>query len=1038
MANAHAVTNIDLIGRDFTGPAFSSAARKASALQASLANLGKASAVINRAQGAILRTSDNLMTRGATATAMFTLPIVAAARSIVQATRELSKAQGEAARVNLGAEPFEGDQRKPIDVIIDRNKELARTLQVTRAEALQTTSEIQKLGYGYRDAAAFAAAAQKYATISDQAIGPASNQLSQIVNLSNLQPTSSIKDAAERQRAIEERSALATRRIMAAADVSSLDPKDVPEIMKNIVPILRQQANAAGRTDAERQQLLDKMIEQKLIEAGVLHDAGFEPGEIGRAQKTTDLRALAPTRAAIDAMAARGMDTSKFVTFAGGNIDRAQIAKAAQSRLSIKGLNLLPDINRALDAGGDPMAALNQLATQLQAKYKLKPADVAALRKGLGEAFTSQAAGVDVNKMFAEAKRVGMTPGELAKITGKEHAAKGGALQTFNGFGEREDAFRKSLNNAQLVDQGYIVKLQTLDSALTQVGKAMTRLQEAFGSSKSQAMSGFAAGLTNILTNIEKFVDANPEAASQITLMGIAAATAGPAMALLGGALALLTLPRMAILAGLYGITNALQAMEEPGRVAAGILQKAGFAFDDLKQAVSALGEGNLGAVGDKLRQAFAWLPRMGQDIAGIDWRGTWERMSPGGRFAAIAAGAYAAIKALRLLRAAAVGAAAVGAAAVGAGAVGLVRRIAAGPGRTDASASKMLSNLGALTAASAKAAGSVAAAGATSKAAAGGMTAAGIAARVAGAGMAAGAVGARLLGGAFRFLTLGLGPIGVLFAGLTGLAKAWDDLKARFATGFGNLGKSLGSLVDSVKAALSGDWAGVWDGLKASAQAAFDGVTQIAAAALKAIVVGVSEWVGADGAKVWDGLANGASAAWEAASSIAGLWLRNIGSMASEVANSVSAVFSGIDIAAPFRSAWEWLGKLIDKLGEYGEKLKGVFGADKLGKPEMNNPFVNPGVDQPFLGSPMSLKSPVEIPEPQNIGDFESKGIGADLGARFAAALQGAKLTIASLPEISGEAKVRLDVQYTGPIDGQKQKDSTIKLDTGRSTIGI
>ncbi|KPL51371.1 hypothetical protein ABB55_03295 [Prosthecomicrobium hirschii] len=187
-------------------------------------------------------------------------------------------------------------------------------------------------------------------------------------------------------------------------------------------------------------------------------------------------------------------------------------------------------------------------------------------------------------------------------------------------------------------------------------------------------------------------------------------------------------------------------------------------------------------------------------------------------------------------------------------------------------------------------------------------------------------------------------------------------------------------------------------------------------------IVTGIGAIFGADAPALWKKLESGLDVF--VSSAVANV--QRIGSAIAELASS---------IPNPFASWVDSLSSAIDKL----KALLGMSTGAKPVVPDVRTPqglftapqlqpgdrsVINPDGTEDYIPGPVA-------PKPQT---FQEQGIRGGL-RQGAGDAQPVKLD--GPVEVQGETRVRLDVQYNGPITGEKQKDSVVKLDTGRSSVG-
>lgn len=274
--------------------------------------------------------------------------------------------------------------------------------------------------------------------------------------------------------------------------------------------------------------------------------------------------------------------------------------------------------------------------------------------------------------------------------------------------------------------------------------------------------------------------------------------------------------------------------------------------------------------------------------------------------------------------------------------------------------------------------------------------------------------------------LATAMAPIASIVAaaaiGAYGIKASWSaatqTLDKAAAAGVGVM-KAIGDLGTATAAP---DLSGVGTALVNGLSSGLTAVYELAKTAGLGVITGIAAVFGADAPALWKKLETGIDGFAAAVMSV----VKTLSGTIVELVSSIPNPFAG------------W----VDSLSSAVDKLKALVGMSAGAKPQVpdiktpqglftapslqpaDRSVINPDGTEDYIPGPV-------VPKPQT---FQEQGIRGGLRQRAGDA-QPVKLD--GPIEVQGETRVRLDVQYNGPITGEKQKDASIKLDTGRSSVG-
>ncbi|WP_307739341.1 hypothetical protein [uncultured Parolsenella sp.] len=123
----------------------------------------------------------------------------------------------------------------------------------------------------------------------------------------------------------------------------------------------------------------------------------------------------------------------------------------------------------------------------------------------------------------------------------------------------------------------------------------------------------------------------------------------------------------------------------------------------------------------------------------------------------------------------------------------------------------------------------------------------------------------------------------------------------------------AIGSVVQIVMAALSGDWSGVWEGIKAVAIAVWNGIISVVSAAIGAVMSVVSAVLSAISGvwgSIWGAISGVASAVWGDIRSAVGSAINAVSSVISSVLSAIQGTWDSVwgSISGFFSGIWDGL----------------------------------------------------------------------------------------------------------------------------------
>lgn len=613
--------------------------------------------------------------------------------------------------------------------------------------------------------------------------------------------------------------------ILKAANDSRLDPKDFLEGFKN--------SNAANIAALGRNATIEqrrKRLAETAGLTGVIGDAGFTGGEVGRGLRTGVLRTVALPASARRGLADLDVDLRPAFEIKEGALSADALKKKLARVLPKLSLS---DITDGFSGAKDDATKLDNLQKNLVKKFKLSPQDATTVQNQITEIFNNSISGIDTIKLFETLEKKGVPFGTLEKIFGKEQFSKLNAI--------RSDAIKKAMGSAA-DGTGIYGEIANLEAAngkgILESTKATFEQTLKFTQNKvkgsfqtagyalfktvsddvrglgfsfeavADSVTGFARSFPNLTRDVIRSTAAFGAAAvgamalgTAIRVVGFTLAPFAAAIGLVGRAVAglggvammaarlnsLLLLGTMAVGAAALakGLGSAVQPLRQLGEVVSPV-------WEQVKGLVSSLSSGNTAQARvqmELLRESLSKVGGQLRDIAGQSLKSFFDGMGAGGQFAVAAGGLALIATRSRKAMAALMG---VGRAILAVAAVGpAVRALAAAP-------------------------------------------------------MALRAISAAAAGAAAGFAPVAVG-IAVVAGAAVALACNWDVASADMQAAWKSAGEGAGHFGDAVSKVMSGDMGGALDsglkGLRSFGSAALWALSGLG----KAISAEVKTWTGLD-----------------------------------------------------------------------------------------------------------------------------------------------------------------------------------------------